>query len=659
MNRNSQTRDRARKLLENGQTAEALTLLAENIKDSPRDIDSIYLSGICHARSGNHVLAEKFFQKAVKLNKGLFGAYFNLGLSQSFQRKTNEAIKSFRKSLAINPSSAVAHSRIALAYLQTGEAAKALQHAKKSVEIDSSNPTYMNVKALSYRESGRIEKAIDTWHLINTAHPNFYSAYYSLYETYRLIDDIASAEDTLLRARELFANQVNVYLALGKFYEQTNRTLEARDLYAEGIDNCADNADLLIALGRANRILGLFGEGLERIDQALRMNRAYQPALTERCSFHILSGEYDEAHALMENFISSNPEETLTPGFAMAYAHTCRLTGRYDESISALRSTLQRSDIDVEMKAVIHFSMGDSYDKMQKYDRAFAMYRKANSVVAHKSDIDHHLDILADISSAVSRDALEKAVKSEVATSKPVFIVGMPRSGTSLAEQIIASHPQAFGAGEITELWQIAQDISENKGLKNYTEKLASLDKQGINRYARRYLAFIESLNPDAMRITDKLPHNFMHIALITQLFPDAQIIHCHRHPFDTCLSIYFKKFNDDHIYARNLSEIARYYKKYSELMNLWAATSTSIFSLKYEDLVSNTEKVTRDVISYLGLAWDEKCLRHHESDRLISTPSYTQANAPVYADSIYRWKNYDGHLRPLIDILGSPEQYE
>ena len=150
-----------------------------------------------------------------------------------------------------------------------------------------------------------------------------------------------------------------------------------------------------------------------------------------------------------------------------------------------------------------------------------------------------------------------------------------------------------------------------------------------------------------------------MHRALIRQLFPDAPIIHCHRHPFDTCLSIYFKKFNDNHIYARDLSEIARFYKKYREIMDLWEDTSAGIFSLRYEDLVGDQERISRAIISHIGLEWDNECLRYYDSSRLIMTPSYTQANAPVYADSIYRWKNYDGHLQPLIDVLGSPEQYE
>lgn len=659
MNHNSEKRYRAKKLLDSGQMAQALALLDQIIKDSPADIDAIYMAGVCCARSANHALAEKYFRKAVKLNKELFQAFADLGLSQSSQRKFSEAIRSFKKALAINPAFAPAHSQIALAYLQTHEAKKALRHAKKSVEIDGKNPMYLNIQGQCYRQSGQIEKAIDAFKKINTTHPRFYGAYRNLYEAYRFVDDIANAEKALLSAKEHFGDYANAYLSLGKFYEQSSRAEDARELYVEGMGKCADSMDLLVSLGRVHRILGHFDEGLEQVDKALAINRNYQPALAERCSFHVLKGEYEEAYRLLGDFITSDSKQPLSAGLAMAYAHVCRLTGRYEDSIRTLRKTLETPGISDEMKSAILFSLGESHDKIEKYDAAFGLYRKANTVVQKKSDVRFYLDVLREIRSCISSDAPENVGRSECVTSKPVFIVGMPRSGTSLAEQIIASHPDAYGAGEITELWSIAQHISNSKSFENYTEKLAALGKEGFDQYAQRYLAFIESLEPNALRITDKLPHNFMHIGLIRQLFPNAHIIHCHRHPFDTCLSIYFKKFNDSHIYARNLSEIARFYAAYTELMERWGTTAAEIFSLKYEDLVANQEKVTRDIISHIGLDWDDRCLRYDESKRLIATPSYTQANKPLYTGSINRWKHYERHLQPLIDVLGNPEQYE
>ncbi len=659
MNQNVQKRNRAKKLLESGNIDEALFLLAQNIKDSAKDIDSIYLAGICYVRSGNFASAEKHFNKAVKLNKHLFQAYADLGLSQSAQGKLSDAIRSFKQALIINPAFAPAHSNIALVYLRTHEARKALHHANQSVAIDGINPAYQNVVALCYRESNQTEKAVATFKNINATHPEYYGAFQGLYETYRLINDIPNAESVLLRAKALFSAHVPVYKTLGKLYEQSDRADQARDLYSEAIDSCGDRPDLLISLGRVNRILGNFNEGLAQIDKALSIDNASQPALAERCSMHILSGEYDEAHTLLGNFISANKQQPLTPGLALAYAQVCRLTKRYEDSVKVLRNTLETPGIPDDMTSVILFSMGDGYDKMNKYDRAFTLYGKANNVARCKSDIALYLEGLRDIESGIRSGYPDKAIRSDSATRKPVFIVGMPRSGTSLTEQIIASHPDAYGAGELTQLWSIGQEISRSKNFEHYTENLASLGKESANLYAERYLAYLENLAPHALRVTDKLPHNFMNIGLIKQLFPEAFIIHCHRHPFDTCLSVYFKKFNDRHLYARNLSEIARFYAAYRDLMNTWGNTATNIFSLKYETLVANQEKLSRDIISHIGLDWDDKCLRHYESDRLVTTLSYTQANQPIYTGAVNRWKNYRPHLQPLIDVLGDPEQYE
>lgn len=645
-------------MLESGNPGEALSLLEQIVQRSPKDVDSTYLAGICSARLGRYAAAEKYYRRTVKLNKSLFPAYTDLGVSQSLQKKFSEAIRSCKKALTLEPAFAPAHAHIARAYLDTQETAKALQHAKKAVALDGANPMYMNVLALCYRQSNQLDKAIATLSKLHSAHPQFYGAVHSLYETYRLADDIPNAEKVLLDATATFSDRPDAYITLGKLYEQSDRAVQARELYLEGVANCIDNQELLVALGRVNRSLGDFDEAVTQINKALRIDSMYQPALVERGNCHILKGEYDAAFAVLDTIVSAKPEQPVAPGLALAYAHACRLTGRCEESVSMLQRTLKMPGIPDDMKSVILFSLGESYDKMQRFDAAFTQYKKANTAAAYTTDINRYLEVLEDIQSGVSVDAISGAIRSDNSTCKPVFIVGMPRSGTSLAEQIIACHPDAYGAGEITALWRIGRDICDNKHLENYSERLRSLSKENANAYAGRYLAFIERLAPGALRITDKLPHNFMQIALIKQLFPKARIIHCHRHPFDTCLSIYFKRFNEDHLYARNLTDIARFYAKYNELMKLWVQSDSAIFNLKYEDLVVNQEEVTRGLIHHIGLEWDDKCLRHHESERLINTLSYSQANKPMYTDAIHRWKNYQRHIQPLVDILGDPEEY-
>ena len=204
---NTQRLEDAAKLLERGRMVDALNLLTDNIKESPRDTDSVYLAGVCYARSRDYVTAEKFFARAVKLNKDMFQAYNDLGLAQFRQGKCHQAIKSFKKSLLKNPDFAPAHSYLALTYLQTQQPGRALRHAKKSVVIDGKNPTFLNNQGLCYRHLGDTEKAIEIFERTANAYPNFYGAFHSLYETYRLLDDNYNAEKTLLRAKTKFTNQ--------------------------------------------------------------------------------------------------------------------------------------------------------------------------------------------------------------------------------------------------------------------------------------------------------------------------------------------------------------------------------------------------------------------------------------------------------------------
>lgn len=656
---NEQRRMQANQLFNNGDIPAALSVLEEIIRNNPKDIDSIYMSGICHAASANYPAAENIFSQTVKMKKGLFQAYDDLGLSQYYQNKFSAAIRSFNKAIKINPKHAPALSHLALAHLQTNEISKALQYANKSVAIDSSKPQFRNIQALCHRSLNQDNKATDILKSIIIDQPYFYDAVHNLYETYIKSDDFKNAELTLLNARKLFKDNINLYLTLGKLYESKNHITEAAQTYVEGIQNCGGNPELLVSLGRANISLKEFDKGFDLIKRALDIDKQYQPALTELCNFHILKKDYEKAYSVVKNFIDANHNLPLMPGLSIAYANACRLNKNYEESINSLNKTIETPGVFDDIRSTALFSLADTYDKIKKYDSAFDTYNKANKVFSRKSDIDYYRQTLTEIKNTINRDFLDDIAHSDIKSAKPVFIVGMPRSGTSLVEQIISSHSDSYGAGEITELWSIGNDISGSMNLLNYTKGMSSLDKNRVNEYANRYLAYIENLGPDAARITDKLPHNFMHIGLIEMLFPNASIIHCQRHPFDTCLSIYFKKFNDNHVYARNLSELAQFYIEYTALMNHWQETSNiNIFNLKYEDLVLNQEKLTREIIDHIGLDWDDECLRYYESKRAVMTPSYAQANRPIYTDSLNRWKNYENHLQPLIDVLGDPEQY-
>jgi hypothetical protein len=239
-------------------------------------------------------------------------------------------------------------------------------------------------------------------------------------------------------------------------------------------------------------------------------------------------------------------------------------------------------------------------------------------------------------------------------SQRPIFIIGMPRSGTTLVEQILSSHPLVYGGGELETINHIVfnellKDVKRDDQLPSYSKQLERLDQHGAERLCDLYLAHISELAGDEPRVTDKMPGNFFHLGLIALLFPQARIIHCRRQPFDLCLSCYFQNFVGPHYYAWNLENLGRYYQQYMRLMDHWRATlPIALLEVDYEEIVDDQEGVSRRLIDHCGLPWDEGCLDFHQNQRRVETASKWQVRQPIYRRSVDRWKNYEQFLGPL-----------
>ncbi|MCA9310701.1 MAG: sulfotransferase, partial [Phycisphaerales bacterium] len=235
-----------------------------------------------------------------------------------------------------------------------------------------------------------------------------------------------------------------------------------------------------------------------------------------------------------------------------------------------------------------------------------------------------------------------------------VFIVGMPRSGTSLVEQIIDCHPRAHGAGELSAIRQMVVNMYHRlKTDRFFPDYLDMVDADLLTEFGGAHLRELLSLAPGAARIVDKAPGNFVNLGLIAQLYPRARVINCQRDPRDSCLSCYFKSFTFGLQFSNSLESLGRYYNDYERLMAHWhTALDLPILDVQYEDTVKDVETAARRIIDFLGLPWDDACLRFHESDRQVNTASYEQVRQPIYDSSVGRYRPYEAHLKPLLDIL-------
>ena len=363
-------------------------------------------------------------------------------------------------------------------------------------------------------------------------------------------------------------------------------------------------------------------------------------------------GQDQAAWDLIEPLLDNN---AVAERVAIVYARIASGIGRENQALEWINHHLRESGPAPQERPELHYAIAALLDRMGKFDEAFEHARAAHELFHRGHDpIAHGAKIERQIAFCTA-ERMRSLPHATHGSRRPVFILGMPRSGTSLIEQILASHPRVFGAGELQTLGNIASDCEREAG--PYPACLERLTTEKANRLAAGYLSAIDALNPSAAYVTDKMPMNFLHLDLIELLFPDCHVIHSVRDPLDTCLSCYMTDFTAGSHWAWNLRHLGNYYRQYQRLMTHWKqALTVKILEVRYEDVVGDLEGQTRRMLEFLELPWDDRCLSFHQSTRPVATASKDQVRRPLYASSVGRWRHYEKHLSELIDEL-SPQR--
>jgi tetratricopeptide (TPR) repeat protein len=427
--------------------------------------------------------------------------------------------------------------------------------------------------------------------------------------------------------------------------------MEGEKLLRTAIDEQPDFAPACHMLGQLLGGQGDIDGALEQLERA----RALQPGVDDipasMAGLYIKAGQRDRALALIEPLLQRKP---VSAGVVLAFAALAPALQRTQEAIGLLQSQLENTALPVPLRVQLHFALGKLYDSTEHYSAAFEQFRLGNDANTNEQAAQNSLAQLQVLREAFPGDAPAALRHASNTSGLPVFVVGMPRSGTTLVEQILSSHPQVCGAGELTFIGDLLNAFPAYFGRERvYPFAVAGLSVDELDRLADAYLGKLRACSADVLRITDKMPHNFLHLGLITQLFPSARVIYCARDPLDTCLSIYTHNFSANHPYASSLASLGSYYKAAAGLMEHWKSTlNIPIFTVVYEELVADQERVSRAMIDFCGLQWDPACLRFYETRRVVSTPSHEQVRKPLYTGSIGRWKHYREFLAPLIRAL-------
>lgn len=358
----------------------------------------------------------------------------------------------------------------------------------------------------------------------------------------------------------------------------------------------------------------------------------------------------DEAERILRQVLARHPAE---PQACVITSEILARRAEHDAAERALRAPLQRPDLEPRARGAVLMALGKLLDKQARYDDAFAAFAEGNRLRAVQYDPATHERAVERYISIWTRQITEKLASSGSTSTQPVFIIGMPRSGTSLTEQIIAMHEGVFAAGERMHMRELQTELPALMGLSTpYPDCL--LDPACPAAWPQAASAAesaYREMAPHAHRVTDKLPSNAFRVALLAAIFPNAILIHCNRDPRDTALSCFMQDFFAHGVpFANNLEHIGRYYRAYRRIMNHWRDILPGrIFESSYEQLVADPESATKNLMRHVGLDWNPRCLEFHQSERFVPTASAQQVRQPMYTTAIQRWKRYEKHLAPYL----------
>ena len=416
-----------------------------------------------------------------------------------------------------------------------------------------------------------------------------------------------------------------------------------------------DFAEAHYNLGNTEWERGDLDAAIASYDRAVAAKPAFEDAWVNKGRSHQQRGDREDAIEAFRAALRVNPEsgkawENLT--FVQTFAAE-------DAKVEAMRSTLDRVDPQSETAKSLHHALANARTQQGHLDAAMAHYATGNALARSGSGymIADEERFMQAVAEAFPRERVAALQGHGDSSARPIFILGMPRSGTTLIEQILASHPRVEAGGERQDVNRTLEKVNvSGRPDARYPQWVAALGGDHLTRLGRTYLERLPSPSDvGADRLTDKLPGNFRVLGLIHLMLPNAAIIHVHREPADTCVSCYLHNFTREHLYATDLSDLGRYYRAYRGLMAHWRTVlpAGAFLDVRYEDVVAAPETQVGRLLEHCGLEWDDRCLRFHETDRPVQTASMDQVRQPLYRKSLARWRRWTPYLGPLFTALG------
>ena len=625
------------------------TLNSSNVDSG--HVQKTWQKGVRALEQRDFVRAVGHFKKVAKAIPQDPDVRFALADALLGQGRTDNAIREYRAGIDLSPGLAMGWIRLGSAFLMAGQGSKAREAFNQAQAIEPDNLRALAGSAEAAAMAGDLEAAQAGFVSALAHSPGNPDLIISLARLQDAQGQTDEAEDTLRRACRDYPGEPALWLALGGALQAWDRLEEAHALYQQARVSHPGAFELLAASADSAYQMRDLDSARDLYRQLLQVEPK-NPSVRNSLGQVLASlGEEVDAQQIFQELTK---EEPLFGEPWLNIARARHFTCIDDPDIRQMRSALKRRQMDPSQTLYVHFALGKALDDCKDYDQAFFHYDKGNALRRRElqfdvGEIERQFDRLIEWFSPELIDALPQKGSSK---TQPLFIVGMPRSGTTLLEQVLCAHPDMGTAGELRDLARIARNVARSNE-KPWPECISDTSGNQLMTMASEYLAALESRASGSPRVIDKMPQNFLHVGFAALLFPDATVVHCTRDPLDTCLSNYFQIFPGGIDYAYDLSELGRYYRNYQRLMSHWQALlGERLVTVRYEALVSDPEPVLRTLLKTIGLPWEPACLSHQDTVQRVDTLSLYQVRQPLNTGSTKRWRNYEKHLEPLREAL-------
>jgi tetratricopeptide (TPR) repeat protein len=578
-------------------------------------------------------------------------AHLNLGNAFGRLGRLEEAAASYQQALGADPEFAEAHNNLGGLWLERGRAEEALVSCQRALRIRPDFAQAHQNLARALIRLGRFDEAARSCRRAVSIRPEFAEAHNSLGSALLGLARSQEAIASFERALELNPDLAEAHANLARALRSIGRLDEAVVGYRRAL---LLKPDLILAhteLATALRLQRQTDEAERSCRQALQIDPQSAAAYIVLAELRADAGRFPEAEELFRRAISLDP---ASPEGWAGVTRVRRMTPADGASLAAMQRLVDEG-IPPQRELSLRYSIGKHLDDLGHFEAAFHNYRRANELARscaplhERGSLSRNIDLIIRSYDAEWVNRERGAVPR---SSRPVFIVGMLRSGTTLAEQILASHPQVFGAGEQTFWSEFAAAAVSDRAAADVSAMRVS--DAGLADLGNRYLAMLSGLSGDALRVVDKLPTNFLLLGLIHAALPGARFIHLLRHPIDTCLSIYFQHFEAANTYTNDLGDLAHYYGEYRRLMKHWRAVlpADTILDVPYEGLVADLASWTDRMLEFIGVSRDPRCLDFDLTARPIVTASKWQVRQKLFSSSVGRWRHYQPFVAPLAALL-------